>query len=394
MFPDRTPSPGLIEFAKVIEPITIGLGSSSIILTNTRDFADTADLAFTWVLEGDGDRLAAGELPVAPIAPGGSAELPLPALPPGSGEVWLTVHATQATDTAWSPAGHVVAWGQHRVSSAPAAPRPAAGGPVPSEWFDPHTGRLRRLGGLDLAGPRLDLWRATTDNDRGEHGVPLAPAWHLLGLHRLTHRTIDVGADGPDLVVRTRVAPAATDLGLLATYRWSRADEAALRLIVEVTPDGDWTVPLPRLGLLLELPAALGHVEWFGGGPGEAYSDTRQAARIGAHSSTVDDLQTPYVYPQENGNRLDVRRVRLTDGSGSGLLVTGDPTFAFSARRWTSADLEAARHTTDLVARDAVYLNVDVAQNGIGTASCGPGVLPQYVLHAEPTSFSVTFTAL
>ena len=70
------------------------------------------------------------------------------------------------------------------------------------------------------------------------------------------------------------------------------------------------------------------------------------------------------------------------------------PTFAFSARRWTSAELDAARHTTDLVARDAVYLNVDVAQNGLGTASCGPGVLPKYDLLARPVSFAVTLTPL
>ena len=63
-------------------------------------------------------------------------------------------------------------------------------------------------------------------------------------------------------------------------------------------------------------------------------------------------------------------------------------------RRWTSADLEAARHPTDLVARDAVYVNLDVGQNGLGTASCGPGVLPQYELHAAPASLDLVITPL
>ena len=53
-------------------------------------------------------------------------------------------------------------------------------------------------------------------------------------------------------------------------------------------------------------------MQWFGGGPGEAYADSRQAARVGRYSASVDELQTPYVYPQENGNRLDVRWARLT----------------------------------------------------------------------------------
>jgi beta-galactosidase len=210
----------------------------------------------------------------------------------------------------------------------------------------------------------------------------------------MRHRTIDISRDGEALVIRTRVAPAATDLGLSATYRWTVADARGLRLHLRVEPDGDWTLPLPRLGLLMELPAAITDVEWFGGGPGEAYADSRQAARIGRFRARIDDLQTPYVFPQENGNRLDVRWARLTDADGSGVEVRGDPTFALTARRWTSADLEAARHTSDLAARDAVYVNVDLAQNGLGTASCGPGVLPQYELIARSVSFTCTLTPL
>jgi beta-galactosidase len=244
-----------------------------------------------------------------------------------------------------------------------------------------------------LLGPRLDVWRAPTDNDRGT-AENVAQAWRALGLHRMRHRTIDISRDGEALVVRTRVAPAATDLGLFATYRWTVGDAGALRLHLGVEPDGDWTMPLPRLGLLMELPAAITDVEWFGGGPGEAYADSRQAARTGRFRASIDDLQTPYVFPQENGNRLDVRWARLTDADGSGVEVRGDPTFALTARRWTSADLETARHTTDLAARDAVYVNVDLAQNGLGTASCGPGVLPQYELVTRPVSFTCTLTPL
>jgi beta-galactosidase len=73
--------------------------------------------------------------------------------------------------------------------------------------------------------------------------------------------------------------------------------------------------------------------------------------------------------------------------------VDGEPVFDFTARRWTTEDLDAATHTVDLKPRDRVYLNLDLAQHGLGTASCGPGVLPQYRLHARKASFSLTFTA-
>ena len=106
----------------------------------------------------------------------------------------------------------------------------------------------------------------------------------------------------------------------------------------------------------------------------------------------MDSWQTPYLYPQENGNRTAVRWARLTAADGTGLLISGEPTVELTVRRWTSEDLDQASHTSDLQARDAVYLNVDLAQQGLGSASCGPGVLPQYRLTVAPASFAVNFT--
>ncbi len=245
-----------------------------------------------------------------------------------------------------------------------------------------------------MHGPRLDVWRATTDNDRGGFaGPPEAGRWREAGLHRMQHRVITVDADGEELVVRTRVAPPAQPFGLFTDYTWTAFDDR-LRLRVEVTPDGEFPGTLPRLGLAMAIPGALGSAEWFGGGPGEAYPDSCQAARIGRFSSSVDGLQTPYVFPQENGNRTAVRWARLTAPDGAGLRVDGDPVFDFTARRWTAADLEEARHTVDLVPDELVHLTLDVAQHGLGTASCGPGVLPRYRLVPQKTGFTLWFRAL
>jgi beta-galactosidase len=173
-----------------------------------------------------------------------------------------------------------------------------------------------------------------------------------------------------------------------------------LRLEVAVEPEGEWTWPLPRLGLRLALPwrheprQGDVRVAWYGGGPGEAYADTRQALRVGQYSMSVEEMQTPYVFPQENGNRLDVRRAELLRPDGTGLRVEGDPLFALTVRRWSTEELEAARHTGDLVPGDRVWVNLDHAQHGIGTASCGPDVLPPYVLRAEPTRFALVLRAI
>ena len=394
LFPDRTPSPGLLEFKKVIEPVRIAGDATAgrLSVTNLHDFRDLSHLAFPWTLEEAGIPVAEGVLDVGPA----TTEVALPELPSTRGETWLTVRAVLAADEPWAPAGHEVAWGQLQVTPAPAPSEAAGGGPstdgalsLGPGRFDPATGVLQRLGDLELDGPRLDVWRAPTDNDTGMHGpVKLEAAWRGLGLHRARHRVIAVEPGPEGLVVRARVGMAATDLGLLATYTWT-ADGEGLLLTVDVTPEGEWTVPLPRLGLRLALPAELDRLEWFGRGPGEAYRDSRRAARVGRFAASVDELQTPYVRPQENGNRTEVRWATLTDSGGSGLRAEGRPHVDVTARRWTSEDLDAAAHTPELVPRDRVWLNLDHAQQGIGTASCGPGVLPQHDLEAVPATFAL-----
>jgi beta-galactosidase len=221
----------------------------------------------------------------------------------------------------------------------------------------------------------------------------MAPRWRAMGLHRLTHRVVDQQWSEGALLVRSRVGAAATDRAMLATYTWTQ-DDAGLALHLLVEPEGDWPVALPRLGLRMAMPATLQRVEWFGGGPGEAYRDSRRAARIGRHQATVDELQTPYAFPQENGSRIDVRWARLTDDHGAGLQITGEPTFDLTVRPWTSEDLDAATHPTQLRRRDLLSVNLDIAQNGLCTASCGPGVLPQHELRAGRAELRLHFAAL
>ncbi|MEE1764245.1 glycoside hydrolase family 2 TIM barrel-domain containing protein [Streptomyces sp. SP18BB07] len=399
VFPDRTPSPGLIEFKKVIEPVRIdGDGSAGTVrVRNAYDFQDLSSLAFEWAYEVDGKTIEAGALSVPALRPGESAEVKLPQPPTGgpAGEALWTVRALLAEDTAWGKKDHQVAWAQLPAVERPLPTAGAGDGPTASERliylgpasFDVRTGALKTIGGVDVTGLRLDVWRATTDNDEGawNGNTCYSRLWRDLGLHRVQHRLdgVELGADA--LTVRTRVAPAAREVGLRTTYRWT-ADDTRLKLTVSVTPDGHWTVPLPRLGIRFGLSSA-DAVTWYGGGPGEGYPDTKSASMVTRHHSTVDDLQTPYLRPQENGTRPDVRWAEL-----GGLRIDGDPEFSFTARRWTTEQLDAAAHLTDLQAGDTVWVTLDHDQMGIGSQSCGPGPLPQYHLTAKPTEFSFVFS--
>ncbi|MGW1048633.1 glycoside hydrolase family 2 TIM barrel-domain containing protein [Streptomyces sp. NPDC002521] len=405
LFPDRRPSPGLVEYKKVIEPVGISgdPGDGTVRITNKQDFADLSALAFSWAYEVDGERVESGVLSVPALAPGESADVKLPAPPAGgpAGEAHWTIRAALAADTPWAAKDHVVAWGQvqvseRRVPTVAVTARPATGddgvvtlGPG---TFDARTGALTAIGDVPVTGLQLDVWRATTDNDDGAPWQPdlrYGLLWRGLGLHRMRHRLDAVETGEHTLTVRTRVAPAAREVGLSTVYRWT-SDGERLRLTVSTVPEGDWTVPLPRLGIRFGLTTA-DAVRWFGGGPGEAYPDTRTASAIGRWQSTVDSMQTPYVRPQENGARIDVRWAEL-----GGLRIEGDPAFFLTARRWTTEQLDAATHLTDLtplVASAAgVWVNLDHGQHGIGSQSCGPGPLPQYHLRAEPAEFSFVFS--
>ncbi|MFF4396408.1 glycoside hydrolase family 2 TIM barrel-domain containing protein [Streptomyces sp. NPDC001480] len=402
LFPDRRPSPGLVEYKKVIEPVRIegDLADGTVRITNRYDFADLSALAFEWSYQVDGETVESGPLSVPVLAPGESADVKLPEPPAaGSGETQWTVRALLAADTAWGPKGHVVGWGQSPVSARRAPSVAPTAGPVSDDRlitlgpasFDARTGALRSVGGVEVTGLRLDVWRATTDNDDGaawQTDIRYSEVWRKFGLHRMRHRLDGVEAGADALTVRTRVAPAAWEVGLSTVYRWT-SDGERLRLTVSVTPEGDWTaLPLPRLGIRFGLSGAdTDSVTWFGGGPGEAYPDTRAASMVGRWQSTVDGMQTPYVRPQENGARADVRWAEL-----GGLRVEGDPEFWFSARRWTTEQLDAAAHRSDLVPGETVWVHLDHGQHGIGTASCGPGPLRQYYLLAEPTEFSFVFS--
>ncbi|KUN61095.1 glycoside hydrolase family 2 TIM barrel-domain containing protein [Streptomyces griseorubiginosus] len=418
LFPDRTPSPGLVEYKKVIEPVRVHIDPATrqIRVHNLHHVRDTRYLDFQWTVEDGGEPAGSGRLTVPATAPGATTTVDWPAdvtaaldaaRKNASGdEVWLTVTAALAADETWAAAGHEIAWAQGLVV-APAVP-PVPLTPTPAiahdgnitlgpARFDALSGVLTQLGDLELDGPRLDVWRAPIDNDLlSAFAEPQIGAWLAAGLHRMRHDVLGVEPGAQGLTVTARLAAAGSASALDVVYRWTAGDgpeagQARLRLECTVTPDGAWSVPLPRLGIAMSLPGTDAEVEWFGLGPGEAYRDSRTAARTGRHRSTVSAMQTPYVRPQENGNRHQVRRARITTPDGT-LLITGDPVMDLTVRPWSTAALAAAAHQHDLAGDGRLHLHLDHAHHGLGSAACGPGPSAADVLAAVPTVFSVEFS--
>jgi beta-galactosidase/beta-glucuronidase len=531
---DREPHPGLWEYKKVLEPVwveAVDLVAGLVRVINRYCFSDLSRLRASWELSADGQGLQSGDLPALDVPPGCSKSVAVPfnrpPLEPGV-EYWLTLSFTLAQDTLWAEAGHEVAWAQFQVPfDVPAKPAPGiVGAPelqleesgerivVSRPGFslalsrDEGTITSLQYAGRELVkeGPRLNLWRAPTDNDANTWGdQKMALRWRAAGLDRLQHQVdwVEVDQVNPQVVrirVHATIAPEVSTAALSQTSEVRRQVIESAQLLM-ASLDQDWLnalcsdlgmdydalpgedreskargfianldhlgrmaevfevisrrlrqvpsgdipletrevlrrlpplspehmmqlfassnkstleceytyvvngsgdvvinthmVPngelpsLPRVGLQMCLPGEYDHFSWYGRGPHATYADRKLGAQIGVYRGTVDDQFVPYVTPQENGNKTDVRWVALTNDEGIGLLAAGMPLLNASVHHFTTENLTQATHAYELKRREDITLNLDYRQSGLGNASCGPGVLPQYLLEPKEISFGV-----
>lgn len=409
VFPDRRPSPGLIEYKKIIEPVRVERVGDRFRIINRYDFVSLDHLRLNWNVTVEGVVVQRGTADMPHVPARQSRLVTIPFTTP-VGEAHVNLRFTLARDTAWAKRGHEVAWAQFMISSGRSGVPATTGSPVDIKEqgniirvtgpkFALEFNRVRavmtgwRVHGRSLlhAGPRLNFWRAPTDND--ERGG-LAGEWRTAGLHWLQQRVDGVtvkrlGNGAAQIVAQVRIGPPAHDRAFVCDYTYTVTGDGAVLIAAHGAPVGDWPVMLPRLGLQLTVPLEFNRFTWFGRGPGESYPDTKQANRFGLWKAGLDELYTPYVRPQENGNRTDVRWVSLANRGGAGWRAVGQPMLNFSAHRFTVQDFEKARHTYDLAPRGEITMNLDYRQNGIGSNSCGPRPLPQYWLKPEEFRFAV-----
>ncbi len=423
LLPDRTPSPGLLEYKKVIEPVWVRpvagkLGTFT--LTNKHNHADLSHLAIRWRQERDGEEVAAGTLPTPALPPEASATLVVPCAP-GGGVV--TVSLVLAQDASWAAAGHEVAWGQVEL---PASPPVAAARPAARELALRHDGHVLHLtagddaididrtdgtilawrrGGrsLVLAGPRLNLWRAPIDNERHSQGRQIGQLWASRHLHLMQTRIDAVGIEQPDartcvITATARHGAPVHDHAIDFTRTLTVRGDGSIEVRVVGRFNEHWPAELtpPRLGLALDLPLQLTCADWLGRGPHESYIDSRSAARLGRFRAGVDDMIVPYVYPQEYGNRSDTRRLALTDpAAGRGLTIqpVGRDTFNFSVHPFALDALAAATHRSQLPRADHLCLYLDLHTRGLGSSSCGIRFPQRYTVPVAPFDFAFRLAA-
>ena len=425
IFPDRTIHPPMVEFKKLIQPVgvkALDLAQGKLEITNKHDFVTLTALSGSWELSVDGEVVQRGPLPVMSTRPGFSETISVPfsrpRLGPGA-ECFLNLRFTLAADTSWAKAGHEVAWEQFKLPFTASEPAlvPAAGpaltvredgvgitveGERFALTFDRQSGHLSRYTyqGEELlqSGPALNAWRAPTDNDgfkwRDDGDRKLLAQWLQVGLDKLESRLekLECSQSGQGAVtIRAlhTLQAAGIEAGFCHAVTYTVLGGGEVLMDQEVQPFG--ALPnLPRLGVTLTMPAGFEQFTWLGRGPQESYVDRKAGVAVGRYSGTVDEQYVPYIMPQENGNKTDVRWAALSNGR-VGLLAAGEPLLEVSVSHYSAADLYQCLHTNELTRLDETIFNLDLAQCGLGGNSCGPRTLDKYMLPAALYRFSILF---
>lgn len=417
MRPDRTPTPGLKEYKKIIAPVKVeevDLTKGEVNVKNIYDFISLDHLNLHWNISGDGRILQSGILNIPHIEAGKSEVITIPIDFDKKYELktdlWLSIQFVLAKDTNWANNGHVIAWEQFKLPVNSPKKSILTKELMPSinvnedyKLIDIKGYNFRLIfnkikgeicswsyEGVNILkeGPKLNFWRAPIDND-----MYIVKHWKEKGIHQLQHRIDNVETyieeNKVTVTIKSLVSPPNGDWAIECEYIYKVYGSGDICISIGGNPKGKLPKSLPKIGLQMKLPHEMSRVKWYGRGPGESYIDSKESNLFGIYENSVDKLYTTYVYPQDNGNRTDVKWVSLTDERGLGFVTVAKDKLNFSAHNYTMSDIESARHMTDLVKRDFIILNIDYAHHGLGSNSCGPEPLPQHKLELKDFQFKL-----
>lgn len=429
--PDRVPNPHMYEVGRVYQNIWTSpadLANGEIEVYNENFFRDLSDVVLDWEVLQDGVAVETGRVADLDVTPQGRSRVKLPITKAaGQGERLLNVAYRLKTADGLLPAGYEVA--RQQLTLQPYAPQPVvakgvnlANTVVPAasvdttDWnfliienpafraeINKHTGMLEKyaVNGTEMIkeGNALtpNFWRAPTDNDYGAGLQRKYRAWHQpkMKLKELNHHT-----EGSNVVVEALVdmPEVASELALTYDIANSGAVKVTQQLIPGTEAEGKKISPMFRFGMQMPMPEEFENIEYYGRGPGENYSDRNHSADLGLYQQTVTEQFYPYIRPQENGNKTDIRRWKLTNQKNQGLEFTADAPFSASALHYTVESLDngwdkTASHSPEVEPAPLTNLLIDKVQTGLGCEdSWGRITRPEYQVPFAPMTFTFLMT--
>lgn len=439
---DHTPTPGLTEYKKAIEPVQfLEVMGNKAKFINRYDFI-TLDHLLCWTSVSS----ATGRWVSIPhgVWPGQTFELEVPEFSDSENEIFFDVSFRSKATPCLAP-GFEVATAQIRLRESNRLEDKAesdndnlsvstsTGGLLDIDcssarwsfstvrgnlvtWWKKHehTGMIQAVASNP---PEISFFRAPTDNDIRQDGQD----WKDALLHLAKPFTYKVEWAQPKkyeftITVHQRVAPPVFTWSIDCILTYHFHSNGLLKIKVSGTPKGD-NLPrtLPRIGLVMELPKEWWRgVEWYGRGPGESYRDSKLSQKVGTYYTSsktgpkdpdrpwiidMDDLWTDYEVPQESSNHTDTRWLKITHENPSHTLFAQfvkpggkeRSLFDFQVSHYKMQDVADAKHPHELRKKrsENMVLRLDFQHHGLGTGSCGPKTLPEYSLLTEPFEFEV-----
>lgn len=420
VYPDRRPHTGLLEFKNVYRPARVvkyDRESGMLTLHNYMDFVDLTEYAaLTYQVSCDGEVIDNGFIPYPDgftLPPHSENALPLAVHIPDKGKCFLKIFYHCDKDLSLRSEGYFLGFDEILLENEDSRNQKtlAMWSDAPSnstitvQETDRHltlrgknfTYNFNKLTGLFAAMQYEDavlldkemefnIWRAPTDNDRKLKLDWLAACYDhcMTNAYRTEYQVTDSGVT---LRAKVGIAPISLQKFLDLDVSWTVSNSGAVTLALHA--ERNTVFPeLPRFGLRLFLPKEMALVSYFGMGPMESYCDKHHAASHDYFSSTIWQQHEDYIRPQENGSHYDCDYVQL-DGAGIKLTAVGAKPFCFNASHYTQEELTEKAHNYELHPCDSTVLCLDYAQNGIGSASCGPRLAEQYRLDDASFDFSI-----
>ena len=411
---DRVVHPHYYEMKKVYQPFTFKQTGSDPLTVDiyNRQMATNADeYEFGYEILEDGVKTSSGIFPAISIAPLTkiSFQLPNNLKYNRQKECFITLHLKYKSDNLWARKGDVVSWEQLQLTERQEISKSLIQGLTPltktenvanitisgknfSFTIDKPTGMISEYvvnGRKYLQDKvRFNFWRALTDNDMGWKVYQKMKDWR--------NEATNYKVTGLELSTQKEA------IEIKGNFSF-RTTGSTATIIYAVFPDGrvgidfemdipDKAVNIPRIGLQFEVDKKLQQIKWYGRGPWENYSDRNTGSSVGIYESTISSWITPYVRPQENSNRTDIRWINFSDQTGKGLMFIAKGKNLFSAGGWpyTQETLGSARHDFELKVHTKNEINIDCAQMGVGgDNSWGLPVLDQYQL--KPGNYKYSF---
>ena len=331
--------------------------------------------------------------------------------PKAGAEYFVRVSYTQKEKTLWADKGFEVASMQFQlpVSTPPVVETKMAQtvklnqnaqsvtitGNGFSVGFDKQTGLLNQLtqNGTQLlavdGSPKLHLWRAAHRNDDNW----AYDVWDKFGVNTLQYTLVDFKAEKVDnntiKVVSTTKADGKEGFGVYHTATYLVKGDGSIKVDNKVQFVG-FRINLARIGVRMLLDKKLDRMTYFGRGPIENYSDRKSASDVGIYELGVNE-QYEYEKPMERGNHEDVRWASLSGKDMPVLSVQSDEKLMqVSALPHTDEQMYPVEYKIDLPASTATVLNIDTKTLGVGSNSCGPRPLDNFLVWSDNTNFTYT----